>query len=218
MNYIEQFKIIENEVDIILNNMNSSSFECKKLLYSKALLLYKKYSLINKEFDAVLVNFLKDFKDTKIRVGILIILNIFALLLNNSITIFILITMLCMGYNVYFLRDIYKEKKVIDETIIVNHNTFNNILEKVNKCKELLVDKSNSVKTLDNFDYAIDIIMNYVINNNYNINDISDEIKDLIVKIIKYDLNTDINDINQLLNMYKEQFLLNGDVKKLIMK
>ena len=212
MSYIEKIKKIEDELeDILVKMRGNDSSKINMLLYSKAYLLSKKYAVVSREFNIKFNEFLSDYIDIKKKAIILTILNLIVLFMNLGIPLTIILSLLCVGYNTYYISDILKNKSNIDETIIFMQNSYCNIISKMEECKSIITQQLNSEKVkvvnLLDYEYCVDIIMNYVYDSNYKLDDLSENNKNLIIKILQNDLNIDESDLYKLLSMYKDKVM-----------
>lgn len=212
MSYIEKFKKIEDELeDILVKMRGNDSSKINMLLYSKAYLLSKKYAIVSREFNIKFNEFLSDYIDIKKKAIILTILNLIVLFMNLGIPLTLVLSLLCVGYNTYYISDILKNKNNIDETIIFMQSSYCNMISKMEECKSIITQQLNSEKVkvvnLLDYEYCVDIIMNYVYDSNYKLDDLSENNKNLIIKILQNDLNIEESDLNKLLSMYKDKVM-----------
>ena len=114
-----------------------------------------------------------------------------------------------------------KDKETLSRLAITMNNSINSI---GNNFKRIMENLENTMKVssdnLDDIIYANNIILNYIYNNELIMNEalISDDVKNLVVKVLQDDLKTEEKDMKKLLDMaYKnvnEVKQLYNDVEK----
>lgn len=204
---IGEIKKLDNELNEISKNINFDKCDEKnQYLYAKFTILYGKF--LTKELE--LINNYSDFKKEKIkwliRSWIIIILCNINMFLNISTFSFLLLIFGNVFATSVLLSDLIKDTKCRNSIKECKNNIRSHELYK--QLSYVFKSKKNTNlkdKDKDLFDKALDVILCSLYYNNVEIENLTDDIRVMMIKILQSDLETEENDLEYLLSMAREK-------------